>query len=69
MQTGTVLNTYIKRRTDQNLVSTKGGSNSTAVKSEEEKNSDKSKKSRISLISEHSALSKKRNVKIVSKYM
>ena len=69
MQTGTVLNTYIKRRTDQNLVSTKGGSNSTAVKSEEEKNSDKSKKSRISLISENSALSKKRNVKIVSKYM
>jgi hypothetical protein len=68
VETGTLLNTYIKRRTGLiKQSSAKGGSISTGIKSEEEKNSDKSKKSRVSIISDNSALSKKRNAKIVSK--
>lgn len=69
VHTGTMLNCYIKRRNDINQVSAKGGSISTGIKSEEEKNSDKSKKSRVSIISDNSALSKKRNAKIASKFV
>jgi len=70
VHTGTLLNTYIKRKTEKNQkAKSKAGSISTAIKSEEEKNSDKSKKTRISIASDNSALSKKRNAKIVSKYV
>ena len=68
VHTGSALNTYIKRRKDEKVVSSKGVNGSTGNKSEEEKNSEKSKKSRMSLVSANSAISKKRNAKIVKKY-
>ena len=64
IDTGAVLNKYIKKKTDHIQILNKSGSSSRTQKSEkEEKNSEKSKKSKQSGKSDNSALSKKRNKK------
>ena len=71
VDTGTVLNKYIKKRSDKNESLKNSGEGSGrgdgAPRSDEEKQSEKSKKSKLSGKSDQSNLSKKRNAKQAAK--